>query len=103
MVKHLRPQLGEPQAAGRPFKQANPEMILELGYPTANRRYRYLEAACRFREAVSFDHLGEHHQRIEICHRLAKNGKFIFRHCCLLGKGCSHSLAAVNSTQTALS
>ena len=70
MLEDFRPELGEPQAACRSFEQPHAKLILELGDPSADRGDRRLEAARRLGKAAGFNNLREHHQRIEIRHRL---------------------------------
>jgi hypothetical protein len=77
VLQQLCPELGEPQVAGRPLQQARAELILELRDAAADRRDRHLQTACRFGKAVRLDDSGEHHQRVEIRHRLSIAGKFI--------------------------
>src|SRR3984885_14143361 len=89
IFKDLRPEFGEPQGAGGPFEQPHAKLTLKLGYPPADRGDWHLEAASRLRKASGFNDPREHHQRIEIWHRLPTSGKLTLRHSHPVDKGMS--------------
>ena len=80
IVENLGPQLRQAQAAGRALEKPDAQLILELGDPPADARYRHLQAPGRLGEAIGLDDLRKHHQGIEVHHRLSGNRRRIIRY-----------------------
>src|SRR5580692_9717364 len=51
VLENFRPNIGQPQAAGRTFEQADPELVLEVGNAAADGRGWHLQTARRFRKS----------------------------------------------------
>jgi len=62
MLENLRPDIGKPQIACRPFEEAYLELILQLSDAATDGGERYLEASRRFRETLRLDDFGEDRQ-----------------------------------------
>src|SRR5580704_15930750 len=68
MRENLRPDIAEPEIAGRTFEETYSQLIFKLGHTPAHGRDRHLEPSRRFRKTPRFDHFREDGQRVQVSH-----------------------------------